>query len=170
MNYVFEDDKANNGYFEVFDSEHRLEGLHIDDELFSSSDKLMIKFDEIKLPSNEILNYAIDNQDYYKSFDYENILKDAFDPDLKIESLSLFVEEDSNLYLDIALDHDNCKNAYHFSKDLTNKETANFSGEVIDLSKMQDVKISNSQSNNELSDEIIIQSSKTKNKSLKRAG
>ena len=168
MNYVFENDKANDGYFDVLDSEHSLEGLHIDDELFSFSNKLMIKFDETKLPSNEILNYEVDDQDYYKSYDYENTPEDILDPDLKIESLSLFAEKDSNLHPDIALDHDNCEGANHLCKDPTTKEIANSLGEVIDSTSIQDVKISYSQSNYRLSNEIMIQNSKTENRSLRR--
>ena len=159
MNYMFEDDKANDEYFDVLDSEHSLEGLHIDDELFNSSDKLIIKFDKIKLPSNEILNYEVDDQDYYKNFDYENTPEDVLNPDFKIESLSLFAEEGSNLHPDIALDHDNYEDASHLCKDPTTKEIANSLGEVIDSTSIQDVKISYSQSNDELSNETMIQSS-----------
>ena len=72
MNYIFDHDQEHNGYFDVLSSNENYDWPNLEDAFVNPLDKYDIKFDDIKLPSKEILNYEDDNHDFYKSFDYEN--------------------------------------------------------------------------------------------------
>ena len=147
MNYVFDHNQEHNGYFDVFSSDESVEWLSIEDAFLNPLSKHYVKFDDIKLPSNEILNYEADNQDYYKSFDYENTPEDALSPDVDIEPLCLFADGNSEAYPALALNHDGGKDAYHIWKNPTTKKASNESGEVFDSTTVSNIKINETRSN-----------------------
>ena len=64
MNYVFDHNQEQNGYFDVLNSDDNPDWLNIEDVFINPLDKSFVKFDDIKLPSNEILNYEAENHDY----------------------------------------------------------------------------------------------------------
>ena len=125
-------------------------------------DKSFVKFDDIKLPSNDILNYEADNNDYYKSFDYENTPEDVLSSENNIEPLCLFAEEKSEVYPTLALNHGNSKDAYYLWKNPTTKETSNDSGEVIDSTIIPNAKTNETISQNKKVDKLLKKTKKTR--------
>ena len=143
MNYAFDHNQEHNGFFDVVRSDDNSEWLNIDDTIANPLGKSYVKFDDIKLPTNEILNYEPEYHDCYKNFDYENMNEVVPSPEVDIDPLSLFAEESSEVYSVLALNHDSiCKDAYDLCKNSKTKETCNDSGEAIDPKIMSNIKIS----------------------------
>ena len=158
MNYVFDHNQEQNGYFDVRNSDDNPDWLNIEDVFINPLDKSFVKFDDIKLPSNEILNYEAENHDYYKSFDYENASEDFLSPEVDIKPLSLFAEEKSDVYQTIDLKDGNSKDAYYYLwKNPKTKETSNDYDEVIHSTIMPNVKTNKTRSD-PLTNEIVNQS------------
>ena len=102
----------------------------------------MTKFDAIKLPSNEIINYEADDHDYYESFDYENTNIDVLSPEVDIEPLPLFAEENSEAHLAFALNNESNKDTDNYCKHFKTKESSKDSDEVTEQKVKPTVKIS----------------------------
>ena len=132
MNYVFDHNQEHNGYFDVFSSDESVDWLSIKDKFMDPLDKPAMKFDDIKPPSNEILNDEADDHDYYKTFDYKNISGGVLSPDNDIEPLSLFAEENSEVCSVIAKDHGIGKDTHLLFENPKTKETCHGLDKVID--------------------------------------
>ena len=162
MNYVFEHNQEHNGYFDVYNSDDISDWLNIEDTFINPLGKSFVKFDDIKLPSNDILNYEADNNDYYKSFDYENTPEDVLSSENNIEPLCLFAEEKSEVYPTFASNHGNSKDAYYLWKNPTTKETSNDSGEVIDSTIIPNSKTNETVSQSKKVDTLLKKTKKTR--------
>ena len=150
-----------NGFFDILNSDQSHECLSIGDTIINPFDKYAIKFDDIKLPSNEIMNYEVENQDYYKSFDYENMNEEVFSPEVDIEPLSWFAEKSSEACSVFAFNHGNSKDTDYLSKISKTKETSYDSGETTNPNTKPNAKINEAWSDT-LPKEATNQRKKTK--------
>ena len=131
-----------NGFYGILNSDQDPEWLSIGDTIINPLDKSMTNFEDIKLPSNEIINYEADDHDYYESFDYENTNEGVLSPEVNIEPLPLFTDNNSETHLAFALNHESNKDTDNYCKNFKTKESSKDSEEVTGQKVKPTVKIS----------------------------
>ena len=113
---------------------------YIGDRIVNPIGKFLVKFDDINLPSDEILNYEDENHDFHKISDYKNTNEDILNGDNDVKPLSLFTGDNFEVNSVFTLNHRNSKDTYHLCKDFKTRKTNNDSGEAINPKSAPTVK------------------------------